>query len=74
MKLKFKSKPHYDSITSINFNKSFSSYITTGKDNTIHIYDANDNNESYDFSDFSNVVIDACFDNKEEFIFAGSYE
>ena len=73
-KLKFKSKPHYDSITSINFNKSFSSYITTGKDNTIHIYDANDNNESYDFSDFSNVVIDACFDNKEEFIFAGSYD
>ena len=73
-KLKYKSKHHYKWITSINFNTSGSSYITTGEDSIIHIYDTDKNLETYEFSDFSDIVTEACFDNKENFLFAGSYD
>ena len=73
-KLKYKSKHHYNGITSINFNTTGSSYITTGEDSIIHIYDTDKNLETYEFSDFSDIVTEACFDNKENFLFAGSYD
>ena len=73
-KLKYKAKHHYNGINSINFNNSGSSYITTGEDSIIHIYDSDKNLETYEFSDFSDIVTEACFDNKENYLFAGSYD
>ena len=72
-KLTYKQKLHYKSITSINFNKLGTSYATTGEDNVLHIYDARKNLEVFEFS-FSDVASDACFDNKENFLFASSYD
>lgn len=71
-KLKSKIKLHYNSMTSISFNKSFSSYLTTGKDNMVHM--CKKNNEIFEFCDFSSVVTEASFDNKDEFLLAGSYD
>ena len=73
-KLKYKIKLHYNPITSIHYNHFYSSCVTTGKDNMIHICNVNNTNENYDFSDFSDVVTDACFDINEELLFAGSYD
>ena len=73
-KLKYKTKNHYNRITSINFNNSGSSYLTAGEDSIIHIYESDKNLETYEFSDFSDIVTEACFDNNENFLFAGSYD
>ena len=73
-KLKYKLKLHYNSITSIVYNQLYSSCATTGKDNKINICNVNNINENYAFSDFTDVASDACFDNKDELLFAGSYD
>ena len=72
-KLMHKQKLHYKGITSINFNIKGSSYITTSEDNTIHIYDEK-NAEINVFTGFENIVSDASFDFKEQFLFASSYD
>ena len=73
-KLKYKAKNHFGDITSIYFNNSGNSYLTSGKDKLIHLYDAEKNLETYEIPDFSDVVTEACFDNKDSFLFAGSYD
>ena len=73
-KLQFKLKLHYKGITSINFNNSGTSYITTGQDHIIHIFDSEKNLETFEFSDFSDVVTEACLDSNENFLFAGSFD
>ena len=73
-KLKYKLKLHYNPITSIHYNTFYSSCATTGKDNMIHICNVNNSNDNYEFSDFSDVVTDACFAHNEELLFAGSYD
>ena len=40
----------------------------------IHICNVNNSNDNYEFSDFSDVVTDACFAHNEELLFAGSYD
>ena len=72
-KLIYKQKLHYKNITSINFNKLGTSYVTTGEDNLIHIFDAGKNLEIFEFS-FSDVVSDASFDNNENFLFSSSFD
>ena len=72
--LKYKQKIHYKTITSLNFNKSGNKYITTSEDNTLILSDASKNSEIAKFSNFKNIVSSACFDSKEQYIFAGSYD
>lgn len=72
-KLKFKQKLHYKSITSINFNEKGTSFITTGEDNVINVLDHNDK-KVVSFTGFNDIITDACFDNKEEFVFSGSLD
>ena len=73
-KLQYKLKLHYKGMTSIKFNNSGSSYITTGEDRVIHIYNAEKNAETYQFSDFSDAITESCLDHKENFLFAGSID
>ena len=73
-KLQYKIKLHYNGMTSIKFNNSSTSYITTGEDRVIHIYDAEKNLETYEFSDFSDVITDSCLDHNENYLLAGSYD
>lgn len=72
--LKYKLKIHSDDINYINFNKSGSSYLTVGKDCVINVYDSLLNNDTNTFSDFKKTIIGACYDHKEELVFAGSHE
>ena len=72
-KLKYKKKIHYKGITSINFNEKGTSFITSGEDNIINIFD-NNNKNTGSFNGFNDLIIDACFDNKEQFVFAGSLD
>lgn len=72
-KLKYKNKIHYQGITSINFNEKGNFFITTGEDNVINVYDNNFKNIAT-FKGFNDIIIDACFDNKEQFIFSGSLD
>ena len=73
-KLRYKQKIHNKVITSINFNNFGSSFITTGADYIIKVFDAAKNYESNIFSGFSSSVTEACFDHTEQFIFAGSLD
>lgn len=72
--LLFKQKIYNNPINSIYFNNSGKSYLIIGDDNSIHIYDTAQKNETNRFSDFQNKISEACFDYKEELIFAGSYD
>lgn len=67
----YKQKIHQNGITNINFNKSGSSYLTIGEDSNIHVYDSTKNKETNSFNDNSKKFIGACYDHKEELIFAG---
>ena len=73
-KLKYKQKAHNRGITSVNFNNFGSSYITTGVDYIVRVYDAAKNSETNVFSGFSSAVSAACFDHSEQFLFAGSLD
>ena len=72
--LKYKQKLHYKSITSLNFNKSGNKYITSGEDKTLILSDASKNSEISKFSNFKNIISEASFDSKEQYIFAGSHD
>ena len=72
-KLKYKKKIHYKGITSINFNEKGTLFITSGEDNVINIFD-NNNKDIGSFKGFNDIISDACFDNKDQFIFAGSLD
>jgi WD40 repeat protein len=72
-KIKYKKKIHYKGITSINFNEKGTSFITSGEDNVINIFN-NNNKETGSFKGFNDIITGACFDNKEQFIFAGSLD
>ena len=72
--IKYKQKIHSKVITSINFNNFGSSYITTGADYVIRVYDAAKNIETNVFSGFSSAVSEACFDHTEQLLFAGSLD
>ena len=73
-KLKYKQKLHNKVITSINFNNFGSSFITTGADYIIRVFDAAKNVETNVFSGFSSSVTEACFDHTEQLLFAGSLD
>ena len=73
-KLKYKQKLHNKVITSINFNNFGSSFITTGADYIIRVFDAAKNFETNVFSGFSSSVTEACFDHTEQLLFAGSLD
>ena len=72
--VKFKQKIHSKVITSINFNNFGSSYITTGADYVIRVFDAAKNLETNVFSGFNSAVSEACFDHTEQLLFAGSLD
>ncbi len=67
----YKQKIHNNDITNINFNKSGSSYLTIGEDSIIRVFDITKNNETNSFADSSKKFIGACYDHKEELLFAG---
>ena len=73
-KLKYKQKWHNKVITSINFNNFGSSFISTGADYIVRVYDAAKNVETNVFSGFSSSVSEACFDHTEQLVFAGSLD
>ena len=73
-KLKYKQKIHSKVITSINFNNFGSSYVTTGSDYIVRVYDAAKNTETGVFSGFTSSVTGACFDHTEQLLFAGSLD
>ena len=73
-KLRYKQKVHNKGITSINFNNFGSSYVTTGSDYIVRVYDAAKNTETNVFSGFSSSVTEACFDHTEQLLFAGSLD
>jgi hypothetical protein len=73
-KLRYKQKIHNKVITSINFNNFGSSFITTGADYIVRVYDAAKNTETNVFSGFSSSVTEACFDHTEQLLFAGSLD
>ena len=73
-KIKYKQKIHNKVITSINFNNFGSSFITTGADYIIRVYDAAKNTETNVFSGFTSSVSEACFDHTEQLLFAGSLD
>ena len=73
-KLRYKQKIHNKGITSINFNNFGSSYVTTGSDYIVRVYDAAKNTETNVFSGFSSSVTEACFDHTEQLLFAGSLD
>ena len=73
-KIRYKQKIHNKVITSINFNNFGSSFITTGADYIIRVYDAAKNLETNVFSGFSSSVTEACFDHTEQLLFAGSLD
>jgi len=73
-KLKYKQKLHNKVITSINFNNFGSSFITTGADYIVRVFDAAKNIETNVFSGFSSSVTEACFDHTEQLLFAGSLD
>ena len=73
-KLKYRQKLHNKVITSINFNNFGSSFITTGADYIIRVFDAAKNIETNVFSGFSSSVTEACFDHTEQLLFAGSLD
>ena len=54
--VKYRQKIHSKVITSINFNNFGSSYITTGADYVVRVYDAAKNIETNVFSGFSSAV------------------
>lgn len=72
-KLKYKQKIHYKGITSINFNEKGTFFITSGEDDAINVFDNNKKNIA-SFKGFNDIITDACFDNKEQFVFAGSLD
>ena len=72
--VKFKQKIHSKVITSINFNNFGSSYITTGADYVIRVFDAAKNLETNVFTGFNSAVSEACFDHTEQLLFAGSLD
>ena len=72
--VKYRQKIHNKVITSINFNNFGSSYITTGADYVVRVYDAAKNIETNVFSGFSSAVSEACFDHTEQLLFAGSLD
>ena len=72
--MKFRQKIHSRVITSINFNNSGSSYITTGADYIVKVFDAAKDVETNIFSGFESAVSEACFDHTEQFVFAGSLD
>ena len=72
--VKYRQKIHSKVITSINFNNFGSSYITTGADYVVRVYDAAKNIETNVFSGFSSAVSEACFDHTEQLLFAGSLD
>jgi WD40 repeat protein len=72
--VKYRQKIHNKVITSINFNNFGSSYITTGADYVIKVFDAAKNIETNVFSGFSSAVSEACFDHTEQLLFAGSLD
>ena len=73
-KLRYKQKLHNKVITSISFNNFGSSFITTGADYIVRVYDAAKNIETNVFSGFSSSVTEACFDHTEQLLFAGSLD
>jgi Ca2+/Na+ antiporter len=73
-KLRFRQKLHNKVITSINFNNFGSSFITTGADYIVRVYDAAKTIETNVFSGFSSSVTEACFDHTEQLLFAGSLD
>ena len=73
-KLRYKQKLHNKVITSINFNNFGSSFITTGADYIVRVFDAAKNTETNVFSGFSSSVTEACFDHTEQLLFAGSLD
>jgi WD40 repeat protein len=73
-KLKYKQTFHTKVITSINFNNFGSSFITTGADHIIRVYDAAKTTETNVFSGFTGSVTEACFDHTEQLLFAGSLD
>jgi len=73
-KIKYRQKIHSKVITSINFNNFGASYITTGADYVVRVYDAAKNLETNVFSGFSSAVSEACFDHTEQLLFAGSLD
>ena len=73
-KLKYKQKIHYKGITSISFNSIGNKYITTGEDNSLILIDSSKNSEIFKNINFKDIVSEACFNNNNQLIFAGSYD
>jgi len=67
--LKFKQKDHFEKLTTISFNKSFSQYATGGDDKSIHVYDPEKKSEIFSFTDCGGEVTEVCFDCKEQYLF-----
>ena len=73
-KLKYKQLIHHKGITSISFNSKGNHYITTGEDNSLILLDTSKNSETSKFSNFNNIVSEACFNKNNNLILAGSYD
>ena len=73
-KIRYRQKIHSKVITSINFNNFGSSYITTGADYAIKVYDTAKNEKTNVFGGFSSAVSGASFDHTEQLLFAGSLD
>ena len=72
-KLKFNYKPHLKEITTLFFSNLGESFLSVGGDNIIKCYETSKNKESLSISNNTRIT-DACFDSKEELIFAGSID
>ena len=68
-KLKFNYKIHLKEITSLSFSNYGQTFLTTGGDNIIKLYETSKNKEILTFSNINTKITDACFDNKDELIF-----
>ena len=73
-KLIYKQKIHYKGITSISFSGINDKYITTGEDNALILLDSKTNSEITKYSEFNNIVTEACFNKNNNLILAGSYD
>jgi WD40 repeat protein len=73
-KLLYKQKVHFKTITSIDFNKSGDKYITTSEDNSLILLNTAKNSEISKYSEFNNIITEACFNKSNNLIFAGSFD
>lgn len=80
-KLKSKSNSHRKNVTSLKFNSFGTSYISTGLDGFIRLWDGNKSNSMIKidnevgvFSGFSMACSGACFDHTEQFLIGVSLD